>query len=190
MNIENTQHNTQQKKFTYKSQTKMQKNLVLFTVFTFAFLWNNISLAICPLCTIAVGAGIGLAEWLGIDDTISGLWIGGLIVSLIGWTIVWLNKRNIKFFGRKIIIALAYYTIMLAPLYWKNIIGHPLNTLWGVDKLLLGIIIGSALFIIASVIYMLLKVHNNNKPYFPMQKVIMPVIALTLASGIFYFLTR
>ncbi len=50
----------------------------------------------CPVCTIAVGAGIGLSRWLGVDDLISGLWIGGLIVSLIGMTILWLNKKNLK----------------------------------------------------------------------------------------------
>ena len=32
--------------------------------------------AICPVCTVAVGAGIGLSRWLGIDDSITGLWIG------------------------------------------------------------------------------------------------------------------
>ena len=32
--------------------------------------------AVCPVCIVAVGAGLGLSEYLGIDDTIAGVWIG------------------------------------------------------------------------------------------------------------------
>ena len=39
---------------------------------------SRVAHAVCPVCTVAVGAGLGLAEWLGIDDSISGLWIGAL----------------------------------------------------------------------------------------------------------------
>lgn len=53
--------------------------------------------AICPICTIAVGAGVGLSRWLGVDDTISGIWIGGLAISSIWWTINWLNSKHIRF---------------------------------------------------------------------------------------------
>ena len=59
--------------------------------------------AFCPVCTVAVGAGLGLARWLRIDDTISGLWIGGLTISMIMWTLSWLAKKNINFKGKKII---------------------------------------------------------------------------------------
>ena len=50
--------------------------------------------AVCPVCTIAVGASLGLSRWLGVDDTISGLWIGGLIVSTTLWTYSWMKKRH------------------------------------------------------------------------------------------------
>lgn len=32
--------------------------------------------AVCPVCTVAVGTGVGLSRWLGVDDTITGLWLG------------------------------------------------------------------------------------------------------------------
>src|SRR4030065_1479618 len=78
--------------------------------------------AVCPVCTVAVGAGLGLAEWLGIDDMISGLWIGALIVSMSLWTINWLNKKEIRFKGRKILVVLGYYFLIIGPLYWKGFI--------------------------------------------------------------------
>jgi hypothetical protein len=37
---------------------------------------------VCPVCTIAVAGGVGLCRYLGIDDLISGAWIGALLFSL------------------------------------------------------------------------------------------------------------
>jgi hypothetical protein len=145
--------------------------------------------AFCPVCTIAVGAGVGLAQWLGIDDTISGLWIGGLTVSVIAWTINWFNIKNIRFFGRKILTILFYYLIIVVPLFYTGIIGHQLNKLWGIDKLLLGIILGSITFLAGGLWYNYLK-KKNGRAHFPFQKVAMPLAPLVILSFIFYFITR
>jgi len=146
------------------------------------------ALAVCPICTVAVGAGVGFSRWLGIDDVISGLWIGGLTVSMIGWTISWLDKKNIHFKGRKILITVSYYLLVVPPLYWADIMGHPLNTLWGMDRLLLGIILGSGVFLLAVLGYDWSKRNNAGKSYFPFQKVAMPLGALFLTSFVLYFL--
>jgi hypothetical protein len=53
--------------------------------------------AVCPVCIVAVGAGLGLSQYLGIDDTISGVWIGGLTAAVAAWTINWFNKKNWSF---------------------------------------------------------------------------------------------
>lgn len=146
--------------------------------------------AVCPVCTVAVGAGVGLSRWLGIDDTITGLWVGGLIVSLIIWTISYLEKKKIQFFAQRFLVVLGYYLLVLMPLYWTEILGHPYNKLWGVDKLFLGIALGSVVLALSAWGYFKLKEKNNGRPYFPFQKVIMPVGALLILSIIFYFLTR
>lgn len=146
--------------------------------------------AICPVCTIAVGAGVGLARWLGIDDTITGLWIGGLIVSLIMWTINYLKKKNINFFARNIIVITGYYALTIVPIYFIKTIWHPENTLGGINKLLLGIIVGSILFYLGATWYHTMKMKNNGRAYFPFQKVAMPVAPLIIASIIFYYLTK
>ena len=145
--------------------------------------------AVCPVCTVAVGAGLGLSRWLGIDDVISGLWIGGLTVSMIMWTLNWLDKKNYHFQGREIYTTLGYYIIVVLPLYFMKNVWHPLNTLWGINKLLLGIILGSLFFFAGAIYYDYLKKNNNNHAYFPYQKVVMPVAPLILLSIIFYFIT-
>jgi len=69
----------------------------------------------CPVCTVAVGAGIGLSRWFGVDDLVSGLWIGGLIVSLIGMTFLWLNKKNLRNNLLRLLIVVLYYFFTISP---------------------------------------------------------------------------
>lgn len=155
----------------------------------FMFIFAGKALAVCPVCTVAVGACIGLSRWLGIDDIISGLWIGGLTVSLIIWTINWLDKKNIHFKGRKISVLVGYYLMIFVPLYFTGIVGHPFNKILGVDKLIFGAIIGSILFFFGAKYYEYLKNKNDGKAYFPFQKVVMPIAPLLVLSIILYFFT-
>lgn len=161
--------------------------MIIFLLILFPI---NKVLAICPVCTVAVGAGLSLSRWLGIDDTISGIWIGGLIVSLIMWTIIWLDKKNIKFKFRKISFTLLYYLLVLGPLYWNKLIGNPYHKLWGWDKLLLGIIIGSITFFVMAKWYLVIKAKNQNHAQFPFQKIVMTLSGLIILSLIFYFITK
>jgi hypothetical protein len=163
----------------------------VFSFFTFlSLIFVKQAHAICPVCTIAVGAGVGLSRYFGVDDTIAGVWIGGLTVSMIMWTINWFNKKNIKFVGRKIITTVAYYALIVVPLFYTGIMGHALNKIWGVDKLLIGIIFGSIFFFAFGQWYQVLKRKNGGKAYFPFQKVAMPVLPLVILTIIFYFITR
>jgi hypothetical protein len=171
------------------SKFKIISNL-FFVLFIALFIFPERAFAICPVCTIAVGAGVGLSRYFGVDDTITGLWIGALTVSMIMWTINWLNKKNIKFIGRKIITTIFYYALIVIPLFYTGIMGHVLNKMWGIDKLLIGIMFGSFFFFIFGLGYQYLKKKNNNKAYFPFQKVVMPVAPLIILTIIFYFLTR
>jgi hypothetical protein len=163
-------------------------NLILLALGGILFFPSQ-TLAVCPICTVAVGAGVGFSRWLGIDDTITGLWIGGLIVSLILWTISWLDKKNIFFKGRAFWIAFGYYALTVAPLYPMDIIGHPYNKFWGIDKLLLGIILGSLFFFLGAQSYTLIK-KKLGHAQFPFQKVVMPILPLIALSVFFYFLTK
>lgn len=151
------------------------------------------ALAVCPICTIAVGAGVGFSRWIGIDDSITGLWIGGLTVSMITWTISWFDKKNIHFKGRTAITTISYYLLIVVPLYFMGLIGNPLNTVCAcgfLDKLLIGIIVGSIAFWFGATWYFQLKEKNGGHAYFPFQKVVMPISPLIIMSLLFYFLTK
>jgi len=149
--------------------------------------------AVCPICIVGVGAGLGLARWLKIDDLITSLWLGGVLVALSLWTIHWLNKKNIRFRGRKILVFLGYYgltALSLWPFQGYTHIGHPNHAFWGIDKIILGIILGTIFFALGDYGYLYLKKKNNQRAYFPFQKVVMPLLPLLILSVIFYFLTR
>ena len=144
----------------------------------------------CPICTAAVIGGVGLARWLKIDDTITGLWIGGLIVSTILWTINWLKTKKWNFYGRDIITTIAYYAMVIIPLDYYKIIGHPLNVIWGIDKLILGTLVGSILFFAMHLKYEEIKKNNHGHAQFPFQRVVLPVGILLLASLAFYLIIK
>lgn len=149
--------------------------------------------AVCPVCIVGVGAGLGFSRWLGIDDIVASLWLGAMLVGLSLWTISWLDKKKIKFKGRKILIFVAYYgltAVSLWPFPQYTNIGHPGHSLWGIDKLVLGIVIGSIVFAAAVLGHEKLKKHHGDKSYFPLQRVIVPIAVLVIFSLIFYFLTK
>ena len=146
--------------------------------------------AICPLCTIAVCAGASFFGWLGVDDLITGVWIGGLTLSAIMWTMGFLNKKNIRFPGRRILVIISYYIIIIAPLHWEGIIGRPFNKFWGIDRMVGGIILGSVAFFAGVVCHIYLKEKNKGRSYFPLQKVALPVAPLVILSLICYLFIK
>ena len=168
------------------------KNLFLISSLVALTVPTSKALAVCPVCTIAVGAGIGLSRWLGIDDSITGLWLGGFLLSISLWTIDWLNKKNIRFFMKRAAVILAYYIFTIVPLYFYKIIANPMAFVCSCanDKLLLGVIEGTAVFYFSVKLYEFLKERNGGKAHFPYEKVAFPVAFLLVFTIIFYFVTK
>jgi len=165
---------------------KYQKLTLLLTIYysVFSFPVN----AVCPVCTVAVGAGLGLSRYFGIDDLFSSIWIGGLLMSLSFWSKDWLEKKKSGLKNSLLFSIFIWYALTFIPLIWTKVIGHLDNTLWGIDKIVFGTVIGTVLFILSIFIDKLLRTKNNGKVYFPYQKVIIPVSLLSIASISLYFL--
>ena len=145
--------------------------------------------AVCPVCTIAIAAGLGLSRWLGIDDLNTGTWLGALILAGLLWynnTLVRKNKTANQIFVRDIISIILVGVFGIWPLYYFKLIGDPLRKIWGVDKLLVGMVIGLVIFGLAQIIDKLLRIKKAGKALFPYQKVIIPVTLLLIASYLLY----
>jgi len=145
---------------------------------------------VCPVCTVAVAAGIGILEKWGVNNIIIGIWFGALIVSSIAWMIDWMNRKNIHFLFRKNLVIISFYLIFIWPLYIWKIMGLPQNQIFGMDKILFGVIIGSAIFILAIISDWYLRKINENKIVIKYQKVIIPLTFLIIASIITYLLIK
>ncbi len=171
---------------------KLFKIIAIFPLYAiFHMLFTDTAAAVCPVCTVAVSAGLGLSRYFGIDDSVTGVWVGGLILSSSFWLIDWLNKkkyviRNTKY---EILITISMYFLVLLPLWFTDVVGHPLNTILGIDKLLVGTFLGSVGFLLG--VYLDKKQRKiKGRQFFVYQKVAFPVICLIILSIAFYLLTK
>lgn len=170
------------------------KKIITFLTAIFLFLLAPLSPAYaqCPVCTLAVGAGLGLSRYLGIDDAVSGIWAGAFVISFSLWFANWLIKKNYKFLKFIQEKYLPYISVILwafltyVPLWKTGIIGHPFNVIWGIDKLIFGSVIGAGVLLLAQ--YTDRKVRKvKGKQLFNFQKVIIPVSFLIIASLLMFF---
>jgi hypothetical protein len=155
---------------------------LFFTVFA--------SAQVCPVCVVAIGAGLGLSRWFGIDDVVSSIWIGAFLFAVTSWTLSFMKKRNWSFTDDGIVITLAYLVLTFIPLYYAGIVGHPLNQIFGIDKIIFGSTVGAIVLFCANLMHLYFKKKNNGKSFFNYQRVVIPVAVLILTSLIFYLLLQ
>lgn len=133
---------------------------------------------VCPVCTVAVGVGVGFLREFGVSDLITGIWFGALIVSSIAWMIDYLNRKNIHFLFRKILVIIVFYAIFIIPLYFWKVNGMIVMT----SLLLKGVIWGTFIFIAGVLANNYLKKINEGKVLIFWQKIIVPITFLIVAS--------
>ncbi len=145
----------------------------------------------CPICTVTVIAGLGISRLLGIDDVVTSIWIGAFILSFSFALVEWIKKRwpKLKIETWTLPIIVTTYLLVIIPLKLDGSIGIYRNTLWGIDKITIGIIIGSIVFLIG--IWADKKERKiKGKQLFKFQKVVLPVTGLIISSLVFYFVTK
>lgn len=162
---------------------------LLFPAKSFAFVP-----LICDLCTIGVVAGLAISRYLGVDDSVVGVWIGAVIVALIVMTNALLEKKNVRFKFRDETIALSYVVFTAVSFYYAGVVGVAKNTFFQsasifADKVVVSSLIGAAVLVAASKTYQWLKAKNGGRAHFPFEKVALPVGALAATSLVFHFVT-
>lgn len=158
------------------------KSYIFLLIFFLAMRYLH---AICPLCTVAIGAGVGFSRWFGVPDSIAGIWIGGFLMALSLWAIMALRKTRYIFFGYQLIVPVAIYASTLVPLWFYGFFANSGYCL-GLDSFMLAIMLGSVSFIIGIVLHCWLKLYHNNRSFFPFQKVVIPLVVLLIISIIVY----
>ncbi len=167
--------------------------LVLLCAITSIVLFSSVASAVCPVCTIAIGAGLEGARMLGVKDILTGIWAGGLTVSLIGWTANYMRKKNITNPIWYVLNALVYTGLLMSVYFVPS--NSPIvkwwdNCMWGIDQFLLGVLVGSVTFILMELWYMHIKKNNGGHALFPFQKVVMPFGGLLIMTGVFWAIIK
>lgn len=158
-----------------------------------AVLFAPVANAVCPVCTIAIGAGLEGMRILGVKDILTGIWAGGLTLSLIGWTANYMHKHNVKNPIWYVLNAVIYLSLLAGVYFVPH--GNPIvkwwdNCMWGIDQFLLGVLVGSVTFILMELWYAHIKKNNGGHAQFPFQKVVMPFVGLLIVTGIFWAIIK
>ena len=136
----------------------------------------------CAVCTVAVAAGLEIARKLGVDDGVIAVWAGALLALVGYWTILWFEKKGWNFKGRNLLLMLLSFS-MIGAVYIKDLVYTPEPILiFYLDPFLFCAILGALLLIYSSVFYQWMKKNNGGHAHFPFEKVVLPVVALIIAS--------
>lgn len=141
----------------------------------------------CPICTIAIGAGVGIAQKLGVPVAIVGLWAGALLTLLGYWLVKFFDKRGWKFWGRNALL-IGLSVAMIAFAYIGDIDYTPEWVLGFIytDPILFGTLVGMLVFILVEKLYEWMKVKNGGHAHFPFERVVLPIVALAVCSWLMY----
>ncbi len=142
----------------------------------------------CPVCIVTVGGGLFLAKKLGIDNLLTAIWISGLNVAISFWFVSFVKKPKIlqnPFIWTALLFASTYYYLVATgQMYHKN------DTFMHIDKVLVGLIIGTLVWLLGIGVDKLIRRYNQGKVLFFYQKVIVPLTLLSIATGVFAVLIK
>ena len=156
---------------------------------------------VCAMCTIAIAGGLGISRMLGVDDALTGVWLGAAIVALASFVSNACQKRWPAKKWVRPLVATLIVTFSLLTAWWADqehlvsyqqvqCIKAPCPGVWHVSNLAWGMIIGAVMLGCGEYMDKALRKFKNDggRPYFPFQKVVVPVVFIILGTLMAYFL--
>ena len=161
----------------------IKKGIVVIPLFILLnSLFTREALAHCPLCVAGAAAGVTLTRWIGVDDSITGVWIGALLGSVSFWTYSAVLRRLPLTLAKKVSIKPIIYLLVFALTIWsfyKFQLVIRMSQIMGLDKLTFGILTGGVVFYLVDIANKYL-VKKDGRVFFPYQR-----MALSLGSVVF-----
>jgi hypothetical protein len=143
-------------------------------------------LAHCPLCTAGAGAGLALSRWLGIDDSITGIWIAAFIGATSLWMVSSIKKKYIPF--QNSILYLAVFVSTVWSFYAFNLVNDHAGLIMGYPKVIAGMGAGGVIFYAVELINQLIK-RVRGSVLFPYQPIAFSLGAmLATSAGMYIFI--
>lgn len=123
----------------------------------------------CTLCVMTIGGGLLIARKLGINEYIVAVWMSGFNTAIAFYMSSVIRNRIL---GSPILLAIIFYLTSYLYLRYTD----QMN-----DAVFLGMTAGGGAFFAAHFLEAILR-KNKGKSSFPFQRVIIPILFLTLAS--------
>lgn len=166
--------------------------VVLFSLFAINFVVTPVRVsAHCPLCVAGAVVGVTLTRWIGIDDSITGVWIAALLGSMSFWFYSWLLSKKIKQIEKyKTILKPLIYILVFASTLWsfyKFQLIIRMTQIFGFDKLTFGMLTGSILFYLVDIGDNFL-IKRAGKVYFSYQRIVFSLGSMVVLSLLIYIL--
>ena len=146
-------------------------------------------LAHCPLCTGATIIGVGITRSLGLDDSIVGVFVGGMIISSAIWINNLLTKKSMR--GNKTLRAISLTVVTsiatLWTFYYAGLFGLGNQyRIFGIERLIFGSLAGGVISLGALGLSSYLKKKNNGKILFSYQTMSLTLFGLAFTAIILW----
>lgn len=149
------------------------------------------TLAHCPLCVAGAAVGISLTRWVGVDDSITGVWVAALLGAMSFWIYSFLLKKDLAVIKKyKAFVKPLIYIVVFSSTLWsfyKFQLVIRMSQIFGLDKLTFGIVSGGILFYLVDIADNLF-IKNTGKVLFPYQRVIVSLGSMVILSLVIYIL--
>lgn len=142
-------------------------------------------LAHCPLCVAGAAAGLTLSRILGIDDSITGIWLAAFLGAIAFWSDTALRKKVKIIFSKEIIYVLIFVLTILS-FYQFNLVVK-MGDIFGIHKLTFGMVAGGVVFYLVDLIDDYL-IERNGKVFFPYQRIVVSLGSMAVLSLAMYVL--
>lgn len=161
--------------------------LSLVSLFTIHHsLFTREALAHCPLCTAGAGAGLAISRFIGIDDSITGVWLAAFLGATSFWSASYIKKKYVPF--QDTIIYIAIFGITIWSFSAFNLVDEHAGLIMGVPKLYFGMTTAGILFYLVDVVNRLIKKVKGGV-LFPYQPIVFSLSSMVLLSAaIFVFI--
>ena len=148
-------------------------------------------MAHCPLCTGATIIGVSVTRSLGFDDSIVGVFVGGMIISTALWADKLLKKRGARGNNALRLASLIALTtvLTLVTFYYAGLFGRGNSfRILGVESILVGSLSGGILSLGAFYYSNYLKNKNGGRTLFSYQTMAISLTALIANATLFAFI--
>lgn len=179
----------------YRSIARIAGLLTTMAILLFAALPQTVY-AMCPLCVAGAAIGLSIARYYGVDDTVTGLWLGALAVS----TALWINtiiknrmrKANMKQMPfQSVIVFVTIAAATIVPFYsagFFNGMPNMVDTIFGINKLVIGAVIGGIITLIGAPLSNFIKRKRNSM--LPYQAIILTLGLLAISLLLLWYVTK